>query len=512
MNPLAPVCLFVLLAGLQTPSCPTPTIVHVPAGTDLQQAIDQAPLGTTLLVAPGTYQGIVLRAKGDGPVLTIQPDNYTVPAGQRVAPSNLPQLVQLVSRDGTTAPITTEASAKHYLLRGIAPQPYGDGSSTIVLLGSDATADPLTQPDDLTFDQLLVMADSAKGGHRGIAANTRGVTVKDSYIAGFAWSDDSQALAAWNGPGPFDLENNYLEATGENVMFGGSDSKAASLMPQHITVRGNYFSKPLAWRGKAGITSKNILEFKVGVHVLVENNVLENSWANGQAGYGFLLTTRDQSGTAPWSQVADVTFQYNVLRHCGAGISILGLDDGDGNPAARPSVRMTGVRISNNLVYDIDPQHWSDPLTGTWGDGRLISILQGPDAVVFSHNTMLGVQLNSALTIGDTSDVNKTTGLQMLNNVLGEGQYGIAADSSGLGYAALLLWAPGVLLQRNLFAGGPSAGQIDYGPGGNIVTASGQPAASSAYVPMVVVTTTDGLPVGVDLAGLHTRIPWVTWP
>ena len=27
----------------------------------------------------------------------------------------------------------------------------------------------------------------------------------------------------WNGPGPFLIENNYLEAAGENIMFGGND-------------------------------------------------------------------------------------------------------------------------------------------------------------------------------------------------------------------------------------------------------------------------------------------------
>ena len=43
----------------------------------------------------------------------------------------------------------------------------------------------------------------------------------------------------WNGPGPFLIENNYLEAAGENVMFGGSDPSIANLVPSNITIRRN---------------------------------------------------------------------------------------------------------------------------------------------------------------------------------------------------------------------------------------------------------------------------------
>ena len=35
---------------------------------------------------------------------------------------------------------------------------------------------------------------------------------------------DSQAIVGWNGPGPYLIQNNHLEAGHEVVMFGGGDT------------------------------------------------------------------------------------------------------------------------------------------------------------------------------------------------------------------------------------------------------------------------------------------------
>jgi hypothetical protein len=44
------------------------------------------------------------------------------------------------------------------------------------------------------------------------------------------------------------IENNYLEAAGENLMFGGSDPAIPNLVPDGITVRRNVLAKPFEWR------------------------------------------------------------------------------------------------------------------------------------------------------------------------------------------------------------------------------------------------------------------------
>ena len=75
-------------------------------------------------------------------------------------------------------------------------------------------------PHDFEIDRVYIHGDPTVGSKRGIALNGVNVTVKNSYISGFKsdWQD-TQAVCGWNGPGPFSIVNNYLEAAGENVFF-----------------------------------------------------------------------------------------------------------------------------------------------------------------------------------------------------------------------------------------------------------------------------------------------------
>src|SRR5438105_4308476 len=92
-------------------------------------------------------------------------------------------------------------------------------------------------------------------------------------------------------------------------------------------MRGNYFFKPLAWKN-GGWAVKNLLELKNAQRVLVDGNVFENNWTDGQPGNGILATVRNQGDTAPQSTVANYTFQYNVIKNVeGYSFNILGLDD-----------------------------------------------------------------------------------------------------------------------------------------------------------------------------------------
>lgn len=52
----------------------------------------------------------------------------------------------------------------------------------------------------------------------------------------------------WNGPGPFVISNNYLEGSGENIIFGGSDPSIPDLVTSDIVNTGNLISKPTRWR------------------------------------------------------------------------------------------------------------------------------------------------------------------------------------------------------------------------------------------------------------------------
>ncbi len=161
---------------------------------------------------------------------------------------------------------------------------------------------------------------------------------------------DSQAIAAWNSPGPFVIRNNYLEAAGENIMFGGAHISVPGVIPSDITVEGNLLTKDPGWRGTSW-TVKNVFELKNARRVIVRRNILQFTWGGAQAGFAVVLTPRNSSGQTPWVVVSDVEFSGNVVAHSGSAFNLLGHDDTDAERPARSCrhQRQPGVRHRRRL-------------------------------------------------------------------------------------------------------------------------------------------------------------------
>ena len=101
-------------------------------------------------------------------------------------------------------------------------------------------------------------------------------------MAGFWYRGrDAQAVLVVNGPGPYILRDNYLEGSGENVMFGGATIRIKDCVPSDVEIVGNTLAKPETWRTMKG-TVKNSLEFKAVRRALVENNLIDGSWKDAQ--------------------------------------------------------------------------------------------------------------------------------------------------------------------------------------------------------------------------------------
>src|SRR5205807_148082 len=199
------------------------------------------------------------------------------------------------------------------------------GQQTSVPAGGDLqSALNAAQPGDAiilqagaTYSGNFTLPTKSGSVRRAIMLNSARTAVVDSYVSDLHEAGaDSQALAGWNGPGPFKIVNNYLEGAGENVMFGGVDPSITNLVPSDIEIRQNYIFKQPSWRG-ASWSVKNLLELKNAQRVLIDGNLLENNWANAQNGFGVLFTVRNQAGTAPWSTVRDVTFRNTIVRTTG---------------------------------------------------------------------------------------------------------------------------------------------------------------------------------------------------
>jgi cellulose synthase/poly-beta-1,6-N-acetylglucosamine synthase-like glycosyltransferase len=430
---------------------------RVPARGDLQAALNRAQPGDVISLAPdGFYRGPfrLPRKTGDGWIVIISAAaDRLPPPGQRVSPADAGVMAKL--RSSAHHVFATDPGAHHYRFVGLDVAPL-DGAFLYNLfqLGSDER-DRGAQPTDIVIDRCLLRGDPRRGSRRGVALNGRSLAVFDSYLADFKEvGADSQAIAGWNGGGPFRIANNYLEAAGENVMFGGADPSIDGLVPSDIEIDGNHLRKPLRWNADhpdfqgTAWTVKNLFELKNARRVRFEGNLLEHNWRAAQNGFAVLLTPRNQDGGAPWSVVEDVLMTGNVVRHVAGGVNILGRDD------IHSSAPTRRVEIRGNLFVD---------LGGRWGQGRLFQLLDGTRDVSIAFNT--AIHTGSVLFGGDHAP---HVGFAFVHNVVQHNGVGISGSGTGSGMAAVERYFPDAAIHDNVIVGGERRAY----PAGNLMVPS----------------------------------------
>jgi len=444
--------------------------ISVGSGAELQGAIVNAQPGDTILLARGiVYTGnFTLTDKGssgaatDGSMITIRTagDDGLARDGERVSPAMAPLLAKIQS--GNSAPaIQTAPGAHHWRLMLL--EVVGNGLGDLITLGDGGSPQVSLArvPHDLIVDRVYVHGDALRGQKRGIALNSASTTITGSYIADIkAVGQDSQAICGWNGPGPFTITNNYLEAAAENVLFGGADPTIPNLVPADITITGNLVSKPLAWRTQNWVV-KNLLELKNARRVLVAGNMFENNWEGGQPGYAILFTVRNQDGGCPWCQVDHVTFAANIVQHSGAGIQMLGSD------YSNPSRQTQAIVIQNNLFADIDSQHWG-------GNGYFLTITSAPRDVTIDHNTIISDH-GSGVVQADGPPILQ---FRFTNNLAKHNSYGFIGTSHGVGNDSISAFFPASDISGNVLAGGSPAA---YPPGNSFPTPAQFEAQFASY-------------------------------
>lgn len=415
----------------------------VPRGGNLQQVLNEAHPGDMILLEPGAeFVGSFTLPKktGDGwiTVRTALPESDLPPEGQRVTPATAARFAKLVTPGGEPA-VLTAAGAHHFRLTAveITAEPNATNNSVLVQVGGGGRDQREREaiPHHLIIDRDYVHGQARLNTRRCVAMNGAYVAIIDSYLSdchgrGF----DSQAICGWNGPGPFKIVNNYLEGAGENVMFGGGDPGIHGLIPSDIEIRRNYFFKPLTWKGTW--TVKNLFELKNAQRVLVEGNVFENNWVDAQSGFALVFKSENQDGGAPWSVTRDVTVRNNEIRNVASGLTILGTAGNATEPANR-------ILIQNNLFTDVGGQ-----VLG--GGGVLWELVGNPSEVTFEHNT--GFAPKTALMFDEL----QKTYVDVRNNMLARGQYGIFGSDQGEGKRAIDYYLRGSEVTHNGVIGAPA--------------------------------------------------------
>jgi uncharacterized protein YjdB len=367
-----------------TPSfnIPAPTrIVNVTAGMDLQAALDNAQRGDELRLS-GTFTGnFYVRSCGAG-WITVR-GSASVPAvGTRVTPAMAASYAKIVTNN-TEAALQTAGPAcrwafvgleivgtletTQYLAYGIIRFGNGAGQSTTASI-----------PTDFALTHSYVHGSLNHNNTRCVVLNSANTMVRDSWISEcHARGSDSQAIEGWNGPGPFLIENNRLEGAGENIMFGGADPSVPGLIPSDITIRRNHIIKPLTWRGGPW-SIKNLLELKNAQRVLIEANVMENSWPASQEGMAVVIkSATDACQTCTWEGSTDVTLRWNEVKNAAVGLNLQAIDN---SPGTTNTVRhVARVSVTNNAFTDI----------GAEGRAALMMFTHDLSDVSIANNTFL---------------------------------------------------------------------------------------------------------------------------
>jgi hypothetical protein len=367
-------CYYTALDGTPSPG----KQIHVIAKSDLATVIDGAKCGDTLLLPAGvSFDVTALPSKkcDDQHYITVRtdtPDSKLPPEGTRISPAwggvaSLPGRPPFAQPSGGPAKL---------LATIVAHRPAGvTVGDHVRFIGIEWTTPPdaeigrivlAERSDHVVFDRNWVhpAAGVEVGKGMGIFDGSHMIAVINSYINGMTCTahvgkcTDATAIGSGKGDEPIDtvkIYNNFLEAAGENILFGGS---AATVVPTDIEIRRNHLFRPMLWKeGEPGYTPasghpyivKNNFELKSAIRVLFEANLLENSWGGfSQTGYSILLTPRNQASECPVCRVNDVTIRFNRIRNV-AGV----LQIGNAPTASTHGVAADGGRYSiHNLLAD----------------------------------------------------------------------------------------------------------------------------------------------------------------
>lgn len=407
--------------------------ITVPAGGNLQTALNNAQPGETIVLQAGaTYKGPVTlpdKVAGSGWIYVVS-SNYSdlPPPGTRVSPNDAANMPKIIAPSDSNA-IITVAGSNHFRFVGIEFAPAAGAFVYQVIQIGNGDTSPSTLPNNIVFDRCYIHGDPTQGGRRGVEMDGAYIAVIDSYVSGFQELDtDNQALWAYNTTGPLKIVDDYLEAAGENVLIGGADSKAASLIPSDIDIENNYFFKPLSLIG-THYNVKNLLELKDAKRVLASGNTFQNNPAGAQVGFALLITPRNQGGNAPWSTTTDISVAGNTFINVGDGINIAGFDSNYLTYATtNPTVMTERVLVQNNLIE----------VTGLGGaDGRAFQFVDGGSDYTIDHNTIIDTGTGSTDIAMAATPSLPVKNFVFTNNLSTPTAYGFFGSNVGAGTAAL---------------------------------------------------------------------------
>jgi hypothetical protein len=318
--------------------------IHVPPKSDLAAAVESAKCGDTLLLPAGaSFDVRELPAKkcDDQHYITIRtdtPDSKLPPEGTRISPAwggvaSLPGRPPFAQPPGGPAKLLATLVVRRPVGASIGDHVRFIGIEWTTESGADigrmANAE---HGDHIIFDRnwfhpaagsAHVAVGMTEGAHVIAVINSY---INDLFCTAHGKCTDAHGIGGGSGDEPIStlkIFNNFIEASGEDILLGGA---AATQVPTDIEIRRNHLFRPMLWKEEDPSYSpsptgqpyvvKNNLELKSAIRVLVEANLLENSWGGfSQTGYSILLTPKSQANECPICRVNDVTIRFNRIHN-----------------------------------------------------------------------------------------------------------------------------------------------------------------------------------------------------
>jgi hypothetical protein len=412
----------------------------VKSSDDLHAILKQANCGDTIQLQAGTtFTGVfTLPAKDcdDSKWIVIRSSasDASLPSeGTRITPcyagvASLPgrpplnctstqKVMATLMASKSSGPVLLASGANHYRL--------GPGLEITRTASTGINYNLITPQESAPADHIIVDRDWVHGTAQD--ETTRGVylsgityaAIVDSYfndfhcIAGIGGCTDSQTIAGGLGDlpqGTWKIENNFLEAAAENILFGGGKG---TTIPADIEIRRNYLFKPITWLpgqpgfvggvntdptkcvkfntpGQCPFIVKNLFELKNAQRLLFEGNVLEHNWPGfTQHGSAILLTALSQGGKTgnPNATVADITIRYNEISHAAGGVVIAEAAYEQGPPKLEAR-----ISIHDDVFDDLSPAFYNGDTSVVAGMAFQISFCASCKPiqdVLINHVTMM---------------------------------------------------------------------------------------------------------------------------
>jgi hypothetical protein len=443
----------------------------VKAGDSVQQALNRAACGDAIELQPAsTFDGpLELPSKPCDDnhwviIRTASPDSTLPGENTRVTPCyagvlSLPGrpafgcpstqnvMARIAGSKGQNRIISNDSGANHYRFVGLeiadteANGPAGGYWNLVIL--KDA--------NHIIFDRCWIHGSPIGEDVKGVVFESSSyIAVVDSFISDIhsktsANGADSSAIGSLSGTGPVKIVNNFLEAAGASVLWGGG---RADTTLSDIEFRHNHVFKPLTWWNKHPsffgtlFAEKNLYETKNSVRELIEGNIFENNWAQSQKGTAILLYPKNQYGECPVCTVHDLTFRYNILRHTVNGMTIAATHAttcrGEAGNSTGHCLFLSGeisnVNIHDNILEDVNTKTYAPG--DCCSNGWLWSVgtdqeKNWPHDLVIEHNT--GFPTGTGILMTPNGPQVQIERFVFRNNLVGSGDLGFRAFPPGGG-------------------------------------------------------------------------------